>query len=134
LVIFGNAASAVKCCGNSADLSGDLLSALSAVAFVLRLRKCHIVILASYVGAADMSAQNQLCLTESRFSANRVGPLPGWYAISVNYLYDRDHQYQYLLNCEPVAMIGYSIYIYHISLDKTNRIRRQFGLDELTQD
>jgi hypothetical protein len=42
-------------------------------------------------------------------------PQPGWYALSVNYLYDREGQYRYFLNYEPVAMIGYSIYIYHLT-------------------
>jgi hypothetical protein len=41
-------------------------------------------------------------------------PQPGWYALSVNYLYDRSEQYRYFLNFEPVARVGYSIYIYHI--------------------
>jgi len=42
-------------------------------------------------------------------------PQPGWYALSVNYLYDRERQYRYFLNYEPVARAGYSIYIYHIT-------------------
>ena len=44
-------------------------------------------------------------------------PQPGWYALSVNYLYDRSGQYRYFLNFEPVARAGYSIYIYHITLE-----------------
>jgi hypothetical protein len=28
-------------------------------------------------------------------------------------------------------MAGYSIYIYHISLDEANRVRRELGLPEL---
>jgi hypothetical protein len=51
-------------------------------------------------------------------------PQPGWYALSVNYLYDRSEQYRYFLNFEPVARVGYSIYIYHVTLEETNRVRR----------
>jgi hypothetical protein len=48
-------------------------------------------------------------------------PQPGWYALSVNHLYDREKQYRYFLNFEPVAMAGYSIYIYHITPEDANR-------------
>lgn len=58
---------------------------------------------------------------------------PGWYALSVNHLYSRNHQYQYFLNFEPVAMAGYSIYIYHITHDDANRVRRKLGLPELEE-
>jgi hypothetical protein len=60
-----------------------------------------------------------------------LGPIPGWYAISVNELHRRDHQYDYFLRLEPVAMAGYSIYIYHITLEEANRVRREVGLREL---
>jgi hypothetical protein len=42
-------------------------------------------------------------------------PRPGWYALSVNYLYDRTGQYRYFLDFQPVATAGYSIYIYHVT-------------------
>jgi hypothetical protein len=62
---------------------------------------------------------------------------PGWYAISVNYLHgfawgipqDALIGFQKL---RPVAMAGYSIYIYHVTLDEANRVRRELGLPELT--
>ena len=41
-------------------------------------------------------------------------PEPSWYALSVNYLYDKSGQYRYFLNFTPVDYIGYSIYVYHI--------------------
>jgi len=59
------------------------------------------------------------------------GPLPGWYALSVNEIYGELRQYRYFLNFQPVAMAGYSIYIYHITLDEANRVRRRNGLTEL---
>ena len=61
-----------------------------------------------------------------------LAPLPGWYALSVNEIYSRDRQYRYFLNFGPVAMAGYSIYIYHITLDEANRVRRELGLPELS--
>lgn len=56
-------------------------------------------------------------------------PQPGWYAVSVNYLQGRPHivrngegqaqgvgpgEFTYFRNFEPVARIGYSIYVYHL--------------------
>ena len=58
-------------------------------------------------------------------------PQPGWYAVSVNYLYDREKQYRYFLNFELVARAGYSIYIYHVTLEEANRVRNKMGLPEL---
>jgi hypothetical protein len=63
--------------------------------------------------------------------ANALGPLPGWYALSVNEIYGPSQQYRYFLNFRPVAMAGYSIYIYHITIDEANRVRRELGLKEL---
>jgi hypothetical protein len=65
---------------------------------------------------------------------HKTGPQPGWYALSVNYLYDDNTQYRYFLHFEPVAMAGYSIYIYHISVDDANRVRRELGLQDLPGD
>ena len=62
---------------------------------------------------------------------DQLGPLPGWYAISVSYLRDRGRQYAYFLDFEPVAMAGYSIYIYHITPEEANRVRCQLGMEEL---
>ncbi|GHT44764.1 hypothetical protein FACS189454_03030 [Planctomycetales bacterium] len=38
----------------------------------------------------------------------------GWYAISVNYLYGKEETYRQFLDMQPVAKIGFSIYIYRI--------------------
>ena len=62
----------------------------------------------------------------------KLGPMPGWYAISVHLLRHRHERYKYFLDYfQPVAMAGYSIYIYHITLDEANRVRRRLGLPEL---
>lgn len=62
---------------------------------------------------------------------NRSGPRPGWYALGVNYLYQSDSQYSYFLRCKPIASAGYSIYIYHITLDEANRVRRELGMQPI---
>jgi 4-amino-4-deoxy-L-arabinose transferase-like glycosyltransferase len=56
---------------------------------------------------------------------------PGWYALSVNYLYDREKQYRYFLNFKPVARAGYSIYIYYVTQEDVNSVRREMGLPEI---
>jgi hypothetical protein len=71
--------------------------------------------------------------------ASEVGPVPGWHAISVNELYGYKHvgdetdQYAYLRHVDPAARVGYSIIIYHISLEDANRMRRNLGLEEIPQ-
>ncbi len=50
-------------------------------------------------------------------------PKPGWYAISVNHIYSRDGKYRYFLDYAPVAMAGYSIYIYHITQADIDRVK-----------
>jgi hypothetical protein len=60
-----------------------------------------------------------------------LGPRPGWFAVSITNLRGMDHDYAYFLGFRPVAMAGYSIYIYHLSLEDANRARRDLGLDEL---
>lgn len=78
--------------------------------------------------------------TESRYLS---GPHPGWYAVSVNAIRgwlgnslieargSLANKYEYFRAFEPVERIGYSIYIYHITLEEANRVRRQLGLPEL---
>ena len=70
----------------------------------------------------------------SHQSENQLGPRPGWYALSVNSLYDRSRQYRYFLRFEPAAMAGYSIYIYHVTLEEANRVRKELGLPKLPKD
>jgi len=78
-----------------------------------------------------------------------AGPKPGWYAIDVNFLHGTHWpaadpgggwadipvdgpNYEYFLRFEPVAMAGYSIYIYHITPEEANRVRREVGLKALS--
>lgn len=66
--------------------------------------------------------------------AEEMGPRSGWYAVSVNYLYDRSGRYRYFLRFTPAAMAGYSICIYHITREQANRVRRDLGMPELSRD
>ncbi len=59
------------------------------------------------------------------------GPRPGWYAVNVDRFRRRTGDMAYFFYFEPVATAGYSIYIYHISMEDANQVRRQIGLPEL---
>jgi len=63
-----------------------------------------------------------------------MGPVPGWYAASVYQIHGETRELEYFLEFEPVAMAGYSIYIYHITLEDANRVRRLLGCAELPSD
>jgi hypothetical protein len=71
------------------------------------------------------------------------GPRPGWFALDVNFVrgfalpvadgrgsfrYIPMHAYDYFQNFRPIAKAGYSIFIYHITLEDANRFRREHGL------
>jgi hypothetical protein len=64
---------------------------------------------------------------------SEAGPLPGWYALSVNNLHARTHDYDYFLEFEPDDWIGYSMPVYHITLEECNRVRRKLGLPEVAE-
>lgn len=59
------------------------------------------------------------------------GPVPGWHAIDLQWIWDRKQEHRYFLTFEPVAKVGYSIYVYHLTLEDANRARRSLGLSEL---
>ena len=58
-------------------------------------------------------------------------PEPGWFAVSVNRMHSRSGQYGYFKRFAPVAMAGYSIYIYHITPAEASRVRSEMGLQQL---
>ena len=72
-------------------------------------------------------------------TSSKTGPVPGWHAVSINELYGYKHlghetdHYAYLRPVAPAARIGYSIMIYHLSLEDANRLRRDLGIDEIPQ-
>jgi len=57
-----------------------------------------------------------------------VGPVPGWHAIDVQWILSRQQEFRYFLRFTPVATVGYSIYIYNITWDEANAVRRSLGL------
>lgn len=59
------------------------------------------------------------------------GPRPGWYAVSVNAIHDRLGRFEYFLRLQPVGTAGYSIYVYHVTLDEARRVRTELGLPPL---
>jgi 4-amino-4-deoxy-L-arabinose transferase-like glycosyltransferase len=85
----------------------------------------------------------------SEEAALRVGPQPGYYAVSVNYVRGSStimapdgkggrhplarNAYSYFYRFEPIAKAGYSIFIYHITAEEANRVRRQYGLPPLPE-
>jgi len=58
-------------------------------------------------------------------------PQPGWYVIGVNLLHSSGHDFDYFLRFQRVDRIGYSMYVYHVTLSEANRVRRELGLAEL---
>ncbi len=64
-----------------------------------------------------------------------AGPVPGYFAVSRRFLDgDRDIApdgaggFKYFNEFQPIAKAGYSILIYHITLEEANRVRRHSGL------
>ncbi len=52
-------------------------------------------------------------------------PIPGWYAISVNFLHGnfrKSGNFHYFQNYQPVHRIGYTIYIYHLTKEEIEEI------------
>lgn len=82
---------------------------------------------------------------EPRLAAD-FGPHPGYFALDVNFIrgasfFTSDgrgglnqvglHDYEYFRSFRPISKAGYSIFIYHISLDEANAVRRELGLPAL---
>jgi 4-amino-4-deoxy-L-arabinose transferase-like glycosyltransferase len=72
-------------------------------------------------------------LGEEEGDLARVGPQPGWYAISVNRMEGRTKELAYFRHFRPVDWIGYSMCVYHITLDDANRVRKELGLPPLQE-
>jgi hypothetical protein len=63
----------------------------------------------------------------------KVGPMPGWYAMSVNRLRSRGGEYRYFLRFRPVATVGYSIYVYHLDEGDIEWFEHCVGLESLAE-
>jgi hypothetical protein len=57
-----------------------------------------------------------------------VGPLSGWYALSTNSIYSYNKEYEYFQNIKPIHIAGVTIYIFYITPEDVNRIRKELGL------
>jgi Dolichyl-phosphate-mannose-protein mannosyltransferase len=60
------------------------------------------------------------------------GPRPGWYVVSVNQLHEMNHNYEYFNELTPVDWIGYTLPVYHVTLDEANELRRKADLPVLS--
>jgi len=60
-----------------------------------------------------------------------IEPREGWYIISVNQIQNRSGHYKYFLEFEPVARIGYSMNVYHITPEEARRVRQKMGIIEV---
>lgn len=68
-----------------------------------------------------------------RFGPSNVGVRPGWYAVGVSKLLERDGGLTYFLRLKPVDFAGYGTHIYHITIDDANALRREYGLPPLPE-
>lgn len=82
-----------------------------------------------------------LSITDQASDAgNLTGPQPGWFAVSINHVkgyrhYDSDPpQFTYFQLLHPVARAGYSIWIYHLTLERANLLRAELGLKRIDPD
>jgi hypothetical protein len=67
--------------------------------------------------------------------AVRYGPHPGWFAADIHNLMDPSGRCHYLMrHFKPVAKAGYSIWIFHITPEDADRVRREMGLPPLPPD
>jgi hypothetical protein len=78
---------------------------------------------------------------------SQMGPRPGYYAISVNFLRGRDfhawngrgaweripkNAFSYFRRFKPIARAGYSIYIYHVTVAEAEAAWGEMGMPPLT--
>jgi len=62
-------------------------------------------------------------------TSNQIGPKPGWYSISVHQLYSRNKEFAYLFDFPKADMVGYSIYIYHLTQQDVDDWNRKHGFE-----
>jgi hypothetical protein len=63
-----------------------------------------------------------------------LGPQPGWYLLGTNDLYNANHEYDWFHELTPVQRIGYSLFIFHVTLDDANRLRELYDLPKLIEE
>jgi hypothetical protein len=67
----------------------------------------------------------------SNTNKTEIGPQPGWYALSTNSLYGHNKEYEYFQKLEPFDIAGVTIYIFYLTQEDANRIRKELGLPPL---
>ncbi len=66
-------------------------------------------------------------------TGKEAGPRPGWYAISVHHLYSRTKEFAYLFDFPKTDMVGYSIYIYHLTNDDVAKWNTEHPTSQVTE-
>jgi len=56
-------------------------------------------------------------------------PMPGWFIVAATRLQDKGSCFS---RYDPVAMVAYTTYIYHVSIEEANRVRRELNMQELS--
>ena len=69
-----------------------------------------------------MQVEPRVDNAQADFRPRKLNFRPGWYAISVHFLHDP--QYRNFFAMEPVDSIGYTVYIYHVTMDDVNPVRQ----------
>jgi len=67
-------------------------------------------------------------LDHRRMARDTYGPLPGYFALDLRNLKRPTMKHLYFERFKPIAKAGYSIFIYHITLEQANEARRDMGL------
>ncbi len=75
-----------------------------------------------------------LCSETEGMSPQQLGPWPGWHVVSVCQIRRQSGWYRYFLEFTPVDTVGYSMNVYHITLQEANRVRGRLGLPELSSE
>lgn len=103
-------------------------------------RPIHVAYFEDWDIAPSVVGLNSGVIPRTQVSGNstqkldRSKPHPGWFAVSVNYLqgyhyFENDESiYTWLRQCVPVGQAGYSIRIYHVTVEQADLLRKELGL------
>jgi len=75
------------------------------------------------------SPKTQSKMDSYYLTSDQIGPKPGWYSISVHQLYSRNKEFAYLFDFPKADMVGYSIYIYHLTQQDVDDWNRKHGFE-----
>jgi len=63
-----------------------------------------------------------------------VGPRPGWFLFGANDLFGTGYEYEWLWHVPPAKRVGWSTYVFHVTLEETNQLRVQDDLPALIEE